>query len=68
LGDLRKQALKQFDALAVPGIDQRETDQIERIVTARKFLGLALAGYGKQGKAIFDALGLQVPDRKGKAA
>jgi len=68
LGDLRKQALKQFDALAVPGIDQRETDQIERIVTARKFLGLAFAGYGKNGKAIFDALRLQVPDRKGKAA
>jgi CRISPR system Cascade subunit CasA len=68
LDDLRTQALRQFDALAVPGIDQRETDQIERIVTARKFLGLAFAGYGKQGRAIYEALQLPVPDKKGKAA
>lgn len=68
LADLRAQALKQFDALAVPGIDQRETDQIKRITEARKFLGLAFAGYGKQGKAIYEALGLQLPERKGKAA
>lgn len=68
LADLRAQALGQFDALAVPGIEQRETDQIQRIVTARKFLGLAFGGYGKQGKAIFDALELPLPDRKGKAA
>lgn len=68
LADLRAQALRQFDALAVPGIDQRETDQIKRITEARKFLGLAFAGYGKQGKAIFDALELPVPEKKGKAA
>ena len=68
LADLRAQALTQFDTLALPGIDQRETDQIKRIVEARKFLGLAFAGYGKQGKAIFDALALPLPERKGKAA
>lgn len=68
LADLRAQALKQFDALAVPGLDLRETDQMRRIVEARKFLGLAFAGYGAQGKAIFDALCLPVPDKKGKAA
>lgn len=68
LADLRAQALGQFDALAMPGIDQRETDQIQRIVEARRFLGLAFAGYGKQGRAIFDALGLQLPEKKGKAA
>jgi CRISPR system Cascade subunit CasA len=67
--DLCKQALRQFDALAVPGIDQRGTDQIERIVGARKFLGLAFAGYGKQGQAIYKALELPLPERKkGKAA
>lgn len=68
LADLRSQALRQFDALAVPGIEGRETDQIERIVQARRFLGLAFAGYGKQGKSIFDALELPVPEKKGKAA
>lgn len=68
LVDLRAQALRQFDALAVPGIDQRETDQIRRIVEARKFLSLALAGHGKQGRAIFEPLGLELPQKKGKAA
>lgn len=68
LADLRAQALRQFDALAVPGIEWRETDQINRIVMARKFLGLAFGGYGKQGKAIFDALELPLPEKKGKAA
>ncbi len=68
LADLRTQALRQFDALAVPGIDQRETDQIERIVTARKFLGLAFGGYGKQGKTLFEALELPLPAKKEKAA
>lgn len=68
LTDLRSQVMRQFDALAVPGIDQRETDQIGRIVEARKFLGLAFAGSGKQGRAIYDALGLQLPEKKGKAA
>lgn len=69
LADLRHQALAQYDALAVPGIDQRETDQIARIVTARKFLGLAFAGHGKQGKTLFEALGLTLPEKKkGKSA
>lgn len=68
LADLRAQALSQFDALAVPGIDQRETDQIRQIVEARKFLGLAFGGYGKQGKTLFDALDLPLPAKKGKAA
>lgn len=68
LDDLRRVALRQFEALALPGIDQRETDQIKRIVEARKFLGMAFAGYGRQGAAIFDALLLPKPDKKGKAA
>lgn len=68
LADLRAQALHQFDALAIPGIDRRETDQIARIVEARKFLSFAFAGYGKQGKALFDALELPLPEKKRKAS
>ncbi|WP_151720961.1 type I-E CRISPR-associated protein Cse1/CasA [Gemmobacter serpentinus] len=81
LADLRAQALRQFDALAVPGIAWRKTginpdkrsskdkpSEMERIVTARKFLGLAFAGYGKQGKAIFESLDLPLPEKKEKAA
>ncbi|TCM76392.1 type I-E CRISPR-associated protein Cse1/CasA [Rhodovulum steppense] len=69
LADLRKQALRQFDALAVPGLDQRETDRIARIVEARKHLAGAFAGFGKQGRDIFTHLGMEPPAaKKGKAA
>ena len=61
LADLRRQALTQFDALAVPGLDQRETDGIERIVKARKHLAGAFAGYGRQGRDIFEQLGIDPP-------
>jgi CRISPR system Cascade subunit CasA len=61
LADLRRQALKQFDALAMPGLAHRETDGIEGIVTARKYLIGAFAGYGKQGREIFGQLGMEIP-------
>ncbi|WP_417209485.1 type I-E CRISPR-associated protein Cse1/CasA [Antarctobacter sp.] len=64
LDDLRKQAFRQFDVLSVPGIDQRDMPAIKRIVDARKYLGMAFAGYGKQGRAIFEALGLDLPVKK----
>lgn len=69
LADLRNQALRQFDAVATPGLDRREADQISRIVEARKFLAGTFAGYGKQGKALYAALDLPPPAiGKGKAA
>ena len=66
--DLRKQALARFDALALPGLDQQETDVIERIVAARRRLVAAFSGHGKYGEAMFDKLELERPARKGKAA
>ena len=68
LADLRTQALRQFDALALPGLDQRETDGIERIVQARGRLGAAFAGFGKYGGDMFSALMMEKPAKKGKAA
>ncbi|MCB1387905.1 MAG: type I-E CRISPR-associated protein Cse1/CasA [Rhodobacteraceae bacterium] len=68
LGDLRAQAMRQFEALALPGLPARETDAIARIVQARGYLAAAFKGYGKQGGAMFDALGLDKPARKGRAA
>jgi CRISPR system Cascade subunit CasA len=68
LADLRAQALGQFDALALPLIEQQDSAKIKKLVDARKFLGLAFAGYGKQGRAIFEALDQQPPEKKGKAA
>lgn len=68
LANLRAQAFSQFDALALPGLDQRETDVIERIVQARGRLGAAFAGYGKYGGDMFGALMMEKPAKKGKAA
>lgn len=69
LSDLRRQAMGQFEKLAFDGIETRETDRMQRLFEARKFLGMAFAGYGKQGKAIFEALNLPLPEKKkGKAA
>lgn len=68
LSDLRGQALKQFDALALPGLDQQETDVIARIVAARRLLLAGFAGQGKYGDAMFGKLMLEKPARKGKAA
>lgn len=69
LRGLRAQALKQFDALALPDLHRREADRIKEIVDARKFLNMAFAGYGKLGRAIFEALDLPQPvAKKGQAA
>ncbi|MTH95149.1 type I-E CRISPR-associated protein Cse1/CasA [Roseibium sp. RKSG952] len=61
LADLRSQALNQFDALAIPELDQRDSGKIEQIVKARKTLTSAFAGYGKQGREIFQELGMEIP-------
>lgn len=69
LGDLRRQAVAQFDAVSLPGLDQRETDAIGKIVRARRYLTGCFEGYGVQGKELFVALGLDLPvGKKGKAA
>ena len=68
LKELRAQARAQFDALALPGLDQQEVDVIERIVTARRLLLAAFAGHGKYGEAMFGKLMLEKPAKKRKAA
>lgn len=59
---MRSRALRIFDDL-VPTADLatlRLTD-MQKIIAARKWLGLALAGYGKAGLAIYEKLGLNPP-------
>jgi len=59
---MRHQALQIFDDL-VPSTDLatlRLTD-MQKIIAARKWLSLALAGYGKAGLAIYEKLGLNPP-------
>lgn len=68
---LRAQALGQFDLYALPGMDQRNAQDIKAIVGARKQLGLTLAGYGQMGADVFTALGMAPPassKKQGKAA
>ncbi|HDR27091.1 type I-E CRISPR-associated protein Cse1/CasA [Rhodovulum sp.] len=64
LADLRGQALRQFDALTEPGLDQRETERIEQFVEARKKLAGAFAGFDKRGRDIFTHLGMEPPAAK----
>jgi CRISPR system Cascade subunit CasA len=68
LADLRAEALRRFDALALPALDQREVMDIQKIVQARRTLGGTFAGYGKYGKLLFNALEMELPAKKGKAA
>jgi CRISPR system Cascade subunit CasA len=69
LAVLRRQAMGQFEALALPGLDQRETDIIARIIAAQRVLAGNFAGYGKYGRAIYEAMMMQTPaSKKGKAA
>lgn len=63
LAVLRRRALDIFDD-SVP-IDSADADRIEDIVNARKFLVLALEGYGKAGAALYKTLGLPPKPKKG---
>lgn len=68
LADLRGVALGMFDDLTLPGLAERDTKDQAEIVQARRNLTAAFAGYGKLGQAAYRALGLPVPEKKGKAA
>jgi CRISPR system Cascade subunit CasA len=59
---LQHQALAIFDD-TVP-IDSAEVDRLADIVEARKYLVLALTGYGTTGKKLFKGLGLPLPKPK----
>ncbi len=63
LATLRKHALAIFDD-TVP-IESAKADGIKDIVNARKFLVLALEGYGKAGAALYKTLGLPPRPKKG---
>ncbi len=83
LTDLRVQALKQFEDIALPELERMPTGksvadrkgtnaapgQMAKIVESHKWLSLAFIGHGDAGKKIFAALGFEPPiTKKGKAA
>ena len=72
LDTLRDEARTVFDAVApldplapnAAGVMEGGTWKPPPIVEARRHLGLHMAGYGKAGEALFDALGLPRPEKK----
>lgn len=65
---LRKLALDLFNEAAPLGADgatlPRSDEGIRRLLRARRTLGLALSGYGKDGAALFEALELPLVETK----
>lgn len=59
---LRRSAITVFDETAPITPDQ--PDDASRIARARKFLLLAFAGFGPDGRALFDAVGVPPPEQK----
>ena len=69
LAELRAAALAIFDRHALPGLAERDIRAQQAMVAARRTLGAALAGYGKTGRAVWEALGLPPREqKKGRAA
>jgi len=68
LTDMTEAALGLFDAHALPGLGDADTGKQAEIVRTRRTLGAAFAGYGKTGRAAYAALGLPVPEQKGRRA
>lgn len=68
LAALRRVVMGRFEARAVPGLDQQEIDQIQRIVAAQRFLAGCFNGYGKYGSEMFAKLDMAVPAKMKKGA
>lgn len=64
LRDMENVALALFDAQAQPGLADRNVKEQAKVVLARANLAAAFKGYGKRGRAAYQALGLPVPEQK----
>jgi CRISPR system Cascade subunit CasA len=60
LGELRRAALASFQSAAP--LPLGEPERARRIAAAAKTLGFALAGYGKNGRELFETLDLALPE------
>jgi CRISPR system Cascade subunit CasA len=61
LADMRRAALSIFEALALPGLSDRPTEEQQRIVSAHASLAAAFPGRTPQGKKAFGKLLLDPP-------
>lgn len=63
---LGRQALEQFDALALPGLSEGRLERAREIVAARRILATLVHGRSKQGQKLWDGLGVAPSDRTAK--
>ncbi len=63
---MERVALRIFDDLALPGLDQRPLKEIKSITDARDALRATFAGWRKPGPETYGNLGLQPRERKKK--
>lgn len=68
LADMRGAAMALFEARALPGLGDRAPEDQAAVVQAHRNLGAAFAGYGANGGKAFDAMELEKPAKKGRAA
>lgn len=61
LADLKRKAMELFEAAALPGLEQRDSSEVERILRERRFLFGVFSGHGKYGGGIFGPLKLEPP-------
>lgn len=63
LSALGRQALAQFDALALPGLSEARIEHAGKIVAERRMLAALVHGRGKAGQKLWGTLGLEPPAR-----
>lgn len=64
LNALGRQALRQFDALALPGLSEGRTERARKVVMERRTLAALVHGRSKQGQKLWGDLDLAPPERK----
>ena len=63
LTQMRKVALTLFDTQVIPALPLMADGQAKKAVQARRSLMATFAGQNKQGKKVYDALGLELPPK-----
>lgn len=64
---LGRQALTQFDALALPGLSEGRIERAQKIVTERRMLAVLVYGRSKPGQKLWSSLGVTPPERQTRA-
>ena len=66
VADLKRVALRLYDAATLDGFEQRDAEAIAAIITGRGYLLASFSGHSKVGKTAFELLQLPLPAKKDK--